>query len=360
MTDAPVVTSVPSHPMAGGGGNAVGQPPFSAVDLMLDFLIRAVFDLIQRSIAAPVDRVMVLTAVEGELVRQGRLPGGGFGGIFACFRRIWRREGAGGFLRGVVADAVLTVPSGVVDSFATNAVFVCLQKILPAPMVERMGTAQVVVMSLAATAVAVWVATPFNAIRKTIMTNYMADIVAPIPVTVEVAKDEVGISADVDKKAKKAKEEVREPAPPQQEEMYRYSSATDTARKINSRKGWRAFYRGASMEPVTVCIYRGLYLIASVAVSERLQMMYPYAVARSLAVVADVVTQPLEVVSRRLALTASDDNGAHRYNGVLDCIQTIVRDEGATALWSGLRFRLCINGLSVAIRLLYGAAFGEM
>lgn len=316
------------------------QFQLSPTDLALDMLFRTVFDLLQRAMAAPIDRVMVLTAVEGELVRQGRLPVGGFRGIGRLYSRLWRKEGARGFLRGVVADAALTLPSGFVDAFATNAVFACLQRLIPTRMAEQMSTPVVVVLSLVATSAAVWVATPYNAIRKTIMTNYMADIVAP-----------PGEGA--------APAAAAEPASPVQVEAYRYASATEAARCIYRRKGWSGFYRGAAVEPLTVCAYRGLYLIASVVVSERVQMMYPYLVARGLAIVADIITQPLEVVSRRLVLTASDEKAERRYTGVMDCASSIVREEGVTALWSGLRFRLMVSFASIGIRSLFSVMSSE-
>ncbi|KAG5509433.1 hypothetical protein JKF63_06743 [Porcisia hertigi] len=328
----------------GGQYGGVQGLQLSATDMALDMLIRAVFDLFQRSLAAPIDRVMVLTAVEGELVRQGRLPSGGFRGIGQLYRRLWRKEGLSGFLRGVVSDAVLTLPSGFVDSFATNAVFVCLQRLIPIRIADNMSTPVVVALSLVATSAAVWVGTPYNAIRKTIMTNYMADIVAPAGgVASPVCADSEAAAVPKDG----ASECV------ETEDAYRYSTATETARQIYCRKGWGGFYRGAAVEPLTVCTYRGLYLIASVLVSERVQMAYPYAVARGLAIVADILTQPLEVVSRRLVLTASDEKEERRYAGVMDCARTIVREEGVTALWSGLRFRLMVSVASVSIRALF-------
>ncbi|CAG9571289.1 ADP/ATP mitochondrial carrier-like protein [Leishmania major strain Friedlin] len=333
-----------------GGGQ---EFQLTATDMAVDMLIRAVFDLFQRSMAAPIDRVMVLTAVEGELVRQGRLPAGGFRGVGQLYSRLWRKEGLGGFLRGVMADAVLTLPSGFVDSFATNAVFVCLQRLIPARMADQMSTSVIVALSMAATSAAVWVATPYNAIRKTVMTNYMADIVAPAGDATRALCAGGEAATAKSGGTGRADADEAEPVSPLQEEAYRYTTATETARQIYRRKGWSGFYRGAAVEPLTVCTYRGLYLIASVMLSERVQMTYPYAVARGLAIVADVLTQPLEVVSRRLVLTASDEKDERRYAGVMDCARTIVREEGVTALWSGLRFRLMVSVASVAIRTVF-------
>ncbi|CAJ1020212.1 putative Mitochondrial carrier protein [Leishmania utingensis] len=358
---SPPSVQQPQSPQAGSAGRDTtygqygsGQElQLTATDVALDMLIRAVFDLLQRSVAAPIDRVMVLTAVEGELVRQGRLPPGGFRGIWQLYGRLWRKEGLRGFLRGVMADAVLTLPSGFVDSFATNAVFMCLQRLIPTHVANQLSTPIVVALSLAATSAAVWVATPYNAIRKTIMTNYMADIIAPAGCATSDVCGCGETAAMTDGTGGNAEAEKVEQGSPLLEEAYRYSTATETACQVYRRKGWGGFYRGAAVEPLTVCTYRSLYLIASVMVSERVQMAYPYAVARGLAIVADILTQPLEVVSRRLVLTASDEKDEKRYAGVMDCARTIIREEGVTALWSGLRFRLMVSVASIAIRTLF-------
>ncbi|CAD2219333.1 ADP/ATP mitochondrial carrier-like protein [Angomonas deanei] len=202
-----------------------------------------------------------------------------------------------------------------------------------------MGTTSIVGLSLIATVLSTYIASPYTYFRKTIVTNYVADIVAPIGGASEEA----------------AEEETA----PAVEEGYRYNSPTEAATTIQRKKGWGAFYRGVHAEPLLILCYRGLYVFASVLVPQTWQVGHPYLLSRGLALVADVVTQPLEVVSRRLALTASADETEAPYAGVWDCFQTIRETEGVTALWSGLKFRILMSFMSMTVRILYAITVGE-
>lgn len=327
-------------------------------DQIAGMALSLVLDYLQRATVAPIERVMLLTAVEGELVRQGRLPADeGIGGVTGCFKRVWTKEGPGGFFRGLLTDAVLALPSVAVDTLATNAVFLGLYYVLPTSFAENMNMFHITVVSLAATSAAVLVASPYNAVRKCIVGNYMADIVAPIPLTTTAPTVEEIQEEDDDDKKEDESSQARAYPGENAEEAYRYSTATEAARSIYRRHGIRGFYRGAFADPITIVLYRGLYVAASLAISQEVQMAYPFAVARGLSVAADLISQPLEVVSRRLTLTASDD-GACPYTGLLDCARAIVREEGVTALWSGLRFRLIMTGVSIGFRMLFAVLEG--
>lgn len=330
-----------------GNPAAYGRQP-TATDVFLDFALRFVFDFVQRAMAAPFDRMMVLTATEGELKRQGRLPATGFGGVWGCVKRVWRKEGLSGFFRGLGTDFALTLPSGFVDALATNAVFLLLQRFLPKSFANHMTYTQMLVVSSLATVVSVVIATPYNALRKSITTNYTADIVAPI---------DASARGGVDDGTTEEAEEGAGPGSPAVE-GYRYATATETVASIARRQGWRAFYRGAVVDPILMSAYRGVYISTVALVSPDIQMAYPSAVARGMAVIADVLTQPLEVVSRRLLLTASDD--AHPpYEGMLGCLRTIAKEEGVTALWSGLKFRLITSAVTVCISALFASGGGD-
>ncbi|EPY33895.1 solute carrier family 25 (mitochondrial carnitine/acylcarnitine transporter), member 20/29 [Strigomonas culicis] len=284
---------------------------------------------------------MVLTAVEGELVRQGRLPPAGFGGVCAIFQRIWRKEGWAGLLRGVLTDFVFALPAGLVDALASNSVFMLLQAVIPQQHAQSMGVAEVLLLSMVATGAAVYVASPYNGVRKTVTTNYVADIVAP---TAE---------------PKEQKEAEGDAEAPLVEEAYRYGTSTEAAARLAKKGGWRIFYRGATLDPFIIMTYRGLYIAASMLVPETVQVAHPYLVARGLALVADVVSQPLEVLSRRLVLTASDEVNAP-YDGAIDCARQIAAKEGVTALWAGLRFRIVVSFVTMGLRAAIGAlVFGS-
>ncbi|CCW67880.1 unnamed protein product [Phytomonas sp. Hart1] len=317
-------------------------------DVVLDVFVRFLIDLAQRLVMSPAERLKVLTAVEGELKRQGRIPSStGFGGILACIRQVWRREGGLGFLRGVGADLVLSLPAGFVDSLSMTLVSMVVQAVVPRWVSESMGLSTAVAITIGATSLAVMVASPYFALRRSIMTNYLADVVAPPPSRTAAKK---GTAVEEKKHPKAMKENSTE------ENSYLYASAVETTQSIYRRQGLRAFYRGVLVDPILVIIYRGLYIGASMLIPQHLQEAHPYCIVSGLSLASDVTMQPFEVVSRRMILTASDD--VHPpYDGMMDCIKSIVREEGTTGLWSGLRCRIAVNFVGLCIRMILGNFF---
>ncbi|RNF00267.1 ADP/ATP mitochondrial carrier protein [Trypanosoma rangeli] len=308
----------------------------SSGDVMIDMAASIFGVVLQRAVMAPSYRVTVLAAVEGELVREGRLPPTGFGGIIGCVRRVYAKEGLRSFFRGFLTDAVLAVPSAMMEEMSSSLVSAAVEAMLPVDAVQNMPVWVYVVLSLTSTSTAVLLATPVTGLHNTIVTNYVGDIVAP------------HADADAGKANKNAKEgngvEEHEEAT---EESYKYDSATETAASIRKRCGFRGFYYGLGLDAMAVFMYRGTYYYGLQFLPVMLQEKYPYAVARSLAIVAGCITQPFEVISRRMQLTASSGKG--RYRNMVDCARTIVAEEGYRGLWAGLRARLLVTCVGMVV-----------
>ncbi|RNF16459.1 ADP/ATP mitochondrial carrier protein [Trypanosoma conorhini] len=310
-----------------------GYAPSSG-EVMIDMAASLFGVVLQRAVMAPSYRVTVLAAVEGELVREGRLPPTGFGGIVGCVRRVYAKEGLRAFFRGFLTDAVLAVPSAVMEEVSSSLVSGALGAVLPYDSVERMPVWVYVSLSLASTSAAVLLATPVTGIHNTIVTNYVGDIVAPHAAAGKAEKDA----------QQEATAEEREEAA---EESYKYKSATQAAASIRKRCGFRGFYYGVGLDAMAVFAYRGTYYYGLQLLPAVVQEQYPYAVARVLAVVAGCLTQPFEVVTRRMQLTASSEKG--RYRSMVDCARTIVAEEGYIGLWAGLRARLLVTCVGMAV-----------
>ncbi|KEG10043.1 putative ADP,ATP carrier protein 1, mitochondrial precursor, putative,ADP/ATP translocase 1 [Trypanosoma grayi] len=295
----------------------------AAGEVIIDMIASLVGAFLQRAVMAPSYRITVLTAVEGELVREGRLPPTGFGGIYACVKRIYTREGVLSFFRGFLTDAVFAVPSAVVEELSSSLVAGLIEGVIPVGFVQTMPMWLYVTISLASTSTAVLLATPLTGVHNTIVTNYVADIVAP---TTEEGKSTT-------------EDEV--------EEKYKYVSPTETAKDIRKRWGFRGFYNGVGLDAMAVFLYRGTYYYALQMLPLSLQENYPYAVARCLAIAAGCLTQPFEVISRRMQLTASSKT--RRYTSMVHCARTIVEEEGYSGLWAGLRARLLVTCVGMAV-----------
>ncbi|ESS66063.1 putative ADP,ATP carrier protein 1, mitochondrial precursor, putative,ADP/ATP translocase 1 [Trypanosoma cruzi] len=318
-------------------GQPYGYAPSSG-EVMVDMAASLVGVFLQRVVMAPSHRITVLTVVEAELVHEGRLPSTGFGGIIGCVRRVYAKEGLRSFFRGFLIDAVLAVPSAVMEEVSSSLVSELLGVVLPFDRVQQMSPLVWVTLSLVSTSMSVLIATPVTGIQNTIVTNYVGDIVAPHPAAGDV------------------KEYVKEGdfGEEEKEESYKYNSAWETAADIRRRYGFRGFYRGFGLDAMAVFMYRGTYYYALQILPPVLHNQYPHAVACSLAIVARCITQPFEVISRRMQLTASSERKG--YKGMVDCARTIVAEEGYSGLWAGLRLRLlvtCVWMAAVELRRLY-------
>ncbi|ORC86279.1 putative ADP,ATP carrier protein 1, mitochondrial precursor, putative,ADP/ATP translocase 1 [Trypanosoma theileri] len=308
-----------------------GHAP-STGEVIVDGLASFLGSFIQWAMMAPAYRVTVLTAVEGELVREGRLPPTGFGGVYNCVKRIYKKEGIRSFFRGFLADVFLAAPSAVAEQITSSLVTEILA-LLPNEFLQTMPPMMYVTISLLSTSTAVLLASPVTGLHNTIVTNYIGDIIAPDG----VEKDEKN-----EKVNGEDKEEDEE-----KKESYKYTSPTETAKDIRKRCGFGGFYRAFGLDSMAVFLYRGTYYYALHVLPTAVHERYPFAVARSLAIVAGFVTQPFEVVSRRMQLTASSKT--HGYKNMVDCARTIVTEEGYTALWSGLRARLLVTCVGMAV-----------
>ncbi|RNC46584.1 ADP/ATP translocase [Trypanosoma cruzi] len=60
---------------------------------------------------APVNRIFLLQCTEGELIQNGRLSHGGFGGMRGCVHYIMKKEGAVGLFRGCFTEMALSIPA---------------------------------------------------------------------------------------------------------------------------------------------------------------------------------------------------------------------------------------------------------
>lgn len=341
--------------------------PHTVSDVILNLTVRAVVELVQRVLAAPIDRVATLTAVEGELKREGRLPRSGFGGVTGCFSHVWRKEGPSGMLRGVFSSAVLALPAMLIDNTAIHLSYAGLHTCFPSVYDETVTPLRAMVATQAVLYVASWMAAPYNAVRRTILTNYMSDIVTAIPVCATASAEDKGFgtalsradSTTVDTQRTGDAPRAAAACPPKnaagavQVDMYRFDSACHAASVLYRSGGWRAFYRSVAVEPLTLFMFRGLYFMAVFALPDRTMQAYPQLIRRGLAVITAVVTQPLEVIDRRLMLSSSSNDPEKRYKGIMDCARCVVREEGVTALWSGLKFRLALTGVSIGATMLY-------
>ncbi|CUG84802.1 mitochondrial carrier protein, putative [Bodo saltans] len=294
-------------------------PPMGATEFMLQLAIHGAFSFGRRVLLAPVTRVATLLTVEGELVRQGRIVDEGkdgqrpgFDGIIGCIKHIYIREGPYGYFRGVWTEAVASVPCTIIEEMSSSLVSSAVEAIL-GERAAGMPQISLLLWSIAASAAVAQISSVVHDPTQTVVTCLLGDTI-PAPVG--------GNNG--------------EPT------SYKFSGARAATKAIYQRHGLKGFFRGVSLAAGASVAYRGSYYLLLHLflsnLSREAQTAYGIWFARILAVVAGLVAQPIEVVRRRLMLTAGEDEPP--YKGVVDCVRTIVRTEGVATLWSGFRVRM--------------------
>ncbi|KAG6397434.1 hypothetical protein SASPL_143601 [Salvia splendens] len=111
-----------------------------------------------------------------------------------------------------------------------------------------------------------------------------------------------------------------------------FNSAPNAVRMIVAKEGFKGLYAGYGsfllrdlpFDAIQFCIY------------EQLRLGYKLAAKRDLIQISSAltgaITTPLDVIKTRLMVQGS----ANQYKGIFDCVQTIVRDEGPSALLKGI------------------------
>ncbi|KEG10042.1 ADP/ATP translocase [Trypanosoma grayi] len=272
---------------------------------------------------APFSRVFLLQCAQGELVKNGRLPLGGFGGIRGCVYYIITKEGVLGLFRGCLEDMVLAVPAYIAEILVALGIAKLQQQLAP------LSWSAAVMLGVAAPGLRVVFTAPVVGYKNTVLCNYVADIVAP------------------NGNKTLAKEDV--------EEAYLYSSSSEAATAVKKQYGWKGlFFTGVDIDVAAVYAQSittqivGLLIMPKLEHFIRVQCSQPgWRLAAMLAstlgvrLMCGIVFQPFQVMRARTALlpTATELRQRKRC-WFWRSAQNIVRQDGITALWAGLRMRL--------------------
>ncbi|GMT05647.1 hypothetical protein PENTCL1PPCAC_27821, partial [Pristionchus entomophagus] len=123
-----------------------------------------------------------------------------------------------------------------------------------------------------------------------------------------------------------------------------YSSYLDAARQITKAEGVRGLYQGLSPNIIGCALSWGAFLHVNDWIRERVRSSAPstisssshltnFACAYASGVSVMCFTNPIWLVKTRLCLQY--ESGVKKYDGMVDCMQKIVREEGARGLYKG-------------------------
>ncbi|CAI0428643.1 unnamed protein product [Linum tenue] len=119
-------------------------------------------------------------------------------------------------------------------------------------------------------------------------------------------------------------------------QMGQFSSAPNAVRLIVSKEGFKGLYAGYGsfllrdlpFDAIQFCIYEQLRIGYKIAAQRDLNDAENAVIGAFAGAVTGAVTTPLDVIKTRLMIQGS----ANQYKGVMDCVQTVIREEGPAAL----------------------------
>ncbi|XP_048131625.1 S-adenosylmethionine carrier 1, chloroplastic/mitochondrial-like isoform X2 [Rhodamnia argentea] len=132
-----------------------------------------------------------------------------------------------------------------------------------------------------------------------------------------------------------------------------FYSAPDAVRLIVSKEGFKGLYAGYGsfllrdlpFDAIQFCIYEQLRLGYKAAARRELNDPENAAIGAFAGALTGAITTPLDVIKTRLMTQGP----ANQYRGIFNCVQTIVREEGPSALLKGIEPRVLWIGIGGSI-----------
>ncbi|KAM1142856.1 hypothetical protein ACFX1X_032175 [Malus domestica] len=132
-----------------------------------------------------------------------------------------------------------------------------------------------------------------------------------------------------------------------------FTSASVAVRHIAFKEGFKGFYAGYGsfllrdlpFDAIQFCLYEQLRLGYKKAAKRELNDPENAIIGAFAGAVTGAITTPLDVIKTRLMVQGS----ANQYKGIIDCVQTVVREEGRSALLKGIGPRVLWIGIGGSI-----------
>ncbi|KMZ65472.1 S-adenosylmethionine carrier 1, chloroplastic/mitochondrial [Zostera marina] len=132
-----------------------------------------------------------------------------------------------------------------------------------------------------------------------------------------------------------------------------FASAPDAVRLIVAKEGVKGLYAGYSsfllrdlpFDAIQFCIYEQLRIGYKLSAKRDLNDVETAVVGAFSGIITGALTTPLDVIKTRLMVEGSSG----QYKGVINCVKTIVREEGSGALLKGIGPRVLWIGVGGSI-----------
>ncbi|XP_055809780.1 S-adenosylmethionine carrier 1, chloroplastic/mitochondrial-like isoform X3 [Solanum dulcamara] len=132
-----------------------------------------------------------------------------------------------------------------------------------------------------------------------------------------------------------------------------FASAPDAVRLIVAKEGFRGLYAGYGsfllrdlpFDAIQFCLYEQMRMGYKLAAKRDLKDSENAMIGAFAGAITGAITTPLDVIKTRMMVQGS----AKQYEGILHCVNTIVREEGASTLFKGIGPRVLWIGIGGSI-----------
>ncbi|KAB1998628.1 hypothetical protein ERO13_D12G093000v2 [Gossypium hirsutum] len=132
-----------------------------------------------------------------------------------------------------------------------------------------------------------------------------------------------------------------------------FTSASNAVHVIASKEGFKGLYAGYGsfllrdlpFDAIQFCIYEQIRIGYKAAARRDLNDPENAIIGAFAGALTGAITTPLDVIKTRLMVQGS----ANQYKGIFDCVQTIIREEGPSALLKGIQPRVLWIGIGGSI-----------
>merc|ERR1712187_605149 len=273
-----------------GDKSVLGMPGF-----VVDFLMGGVSAAVDKTAAAPIERIKLLIQNQDEMLKAGRLDRK-YSGIGDCFKRTASSEGVVSLWRGNTANVLRYFPTQ-----ALNFAFRDTYKSMFSYKKERDGYTKWMMGNLASGGAAG---------ATSLLFVYSLDYART-----RLANDAKSAKGAGDRQ---------------------FNGLVDVYRKTIASDGIAGLYRGFVISAFGIFIYRGLYfgLYDSVKplLGEDPSFLFRFMLGYSVTVSAGLASYPIDTIRRRMMMTSG--TGVN-YKSSMDCGMQIVKNEGVGSLFKG-------------------------
>jgi len=290
----------------------MGEKKKGGKNFMADFLIGGVSAAVSKTVVAPIERVKLLLQVQDA---NKNIPvDQRYNGIFDCFKRVWKEQGFLSYWRGNLANVIRYFPTQALN-FACKDFY----KKTFCPYNPKDQPAKFFIGNCASGGAAG---------ATSLVFVYPLDF------------GRTRLAADV------GSGKERE-----------FTGLTNCLVKVAKNDGVSGLYRGFGISVIGIIFYRaayfGMFDTGKVMLFEDIKkanFLLMWAFAQFVTVSAGCFSYPLDTVRRRLMMTSGSKEKL--YDGTIDCIKKIYKNEGGRAFYKGCLSNI-IRGTGGALVLVF-------